>query len=130
MQPLESKSWRAIVVATTVAVSVLTAAAPASANLENNPNAAEFGPVWCPDADLYVESLLLPAPPAELGVGEIVGVARTIWLTTADGEPLVQIFDTAGEGWQDITVWCYWANSTSPTGYAGGDIILNATLRP
>ncbi len=119
-----------LVVATILASVLLFVSAPASADLENSPRAAEFGPVWCPEADLYVETLRLPAPPAELGVGEIVGVARTLWVTTADGDPLIQISDTSGEGWQDITVWCYWGSNTSPTGYAGGDIILNATLRP
>jgi hypothetical protein len=35
-----------------------------------------------------------------------------------------------GKGLDNITVWCFWPDAGSLTGFVGGDVLFNALLRP
>ena len=59
-----------------------------------------------------------------------VGVAKSLYVTGPDGNPLAVLFDRPGAGLDDITVWCFWQDAESPRGFIGGDILFRAHLRP
>lgn len=119
-----------------LAITVATAGLgtlPAQAAVDTNPHAVMFGPVSCPQAGLYFEEVWLPTPQATPGHvldGNVVGVAKSLYLTDSAGNPVFAIFDRPGNGLDKNTVWCFWPFPGSPTGYGGGDILFNANLRP
>ncbi len=61
--------------------------------------------------------------------GKRVGVAKSLYLTDDGGTPLVELWDRTGKGLANITVWCFWPDAGSPTGFIGGDVLFNAHLR-
>lgn len=121
-----------LVLATAILVAGMPAA-PVAADVDANPNAGRLVNVSCPDADLFFESVWVAALASVAGHdldGKVVGAAKSIYATDAEGNRLVEVFDRPGLGLDAITVWCFWQDGESPTGYAGGDILFNARLRP
>ena len=107
-------------------------AAPAIAAVDDNPNAVRIANVSCPDAGMTFEAVWLPSGNSVVGHSpddHLVGVAKSFYATDATGNPLVELFHHPGAGLDSITSWCYWADSESPTGYIGADIVFNANVR-
>jgi hypothetical protein len=114
------------------AVLVCLAAIPALADVDKNPNAQQLVGVSCPDAGLSFETIWVPAGSSVAGhdlEGNIVGVAKSIYLTDPAGVPLVELFHRPGAGLDNVTVWCFWPDPASPTGFIGGDILFRSHLR-
>lgn len=108
-------------------------AVPASAALDSNPNAVELSDVSCVEAGLFFDTIWVATEGSVAGhdlEGKVVGVAKSIYITDSDGTPLAEIFDRPGKGLDKITVWCFWPDAGSPTGFIGGDVLFNAHLRP
>jgi hypothetical protein len=108
-------------------------AVPALAAVDSNPNAQELVGVTCPEADLFFEAIWVASPSSVAGHdvdGNRVGVAKSLYLTDSEGSPVAPLFDRAGQGLDNITVWCFWPDAGSPTGFIGGDVLFNAHLRP
>lgn len=108
-------------------------AVPALGAVDSSPNAVELTSVSCPDADLFFETIWVATESSVAGhdvEGNTVGVAKSIYITDADGSPLVELFDRPGQGLDNITVWCFWPDAGSPTGFIGGDVLFKAHLRP
>lgn len=119
----------------TVALSVAlvgAVAVPALGAVDSNPNAVELTSVSCDGGRLFFETIWVASENSVAGhdlEGNTVGVAKSIYVTDAEGTPLVEIFDRPGKGLDKITVWCFWPDAGSPTGFVGGDILFNAHLR-
>lgn len=108
-------------------------AVPALAAVDSNPNAVELSDVSCPEAGLFFDTIWVATEGSVAGhdlEGNAVGVAKSIYITDSEGNPLAVIFDRPGKGLDNITVWCFWPDAGSPTGFIGGDILFNAHLRP
>jgi hypothetical protein len=108
-------------------------AVPALGAVDSNPNALELTSVSCPDAGLFFETIWVASESSVAGhdlEGNAVGVAKSIYITDDEGTPLVELFDRPGKGLDNITVWCFWPDAGSPTGFIGGDVLFNAHLRP
>jgi hypothetical protein len=108
-------------------------AVPAFASVDSNPNAQELVDVSCPEAGLFFEAIWVASENSVAGhdlEGNTVGVAKSIYVTDDAGNPLVELFHRPGKGLDNITVWCFWPDAGSPTGFIGGDILFNAHLRP
>lgn len=116
------KKTHVLLLAAVVAVLVQ---APAVADLDDNPNALVIGDAICPDLDSEVERLFTPNRRAPVAIGPATtAVAKSQWIVSPDGEPLVLLSDTPGNGLAALTTWCYWSDAASPTGHAGGDILI------
>ncbi len=123
---------RSFVTAALAVALVGAVAVPALGAVDKNPNAAELTSVSCPDAGLFFETIWVASESSVAGHdldGNAVGVAKSIYLTDDTGAPLVEIFDRPGKGLDNITVWCFWPDAGSPTGFIGGDVLFNAHLR-
>jgi hypothetical protein len=108
-------------------------AVPAFASVDSNPNAQELVDVSCPEAGLFFEAIWVASENSVAGhdlEGNTVGVAKSVYVTDDAGNPLVELFHRPGKGLDNITVWCFWPDAGSPTGFIGGDILFNAHLRP
>lgn len=110
-------------------------AVPALGAVDKNPNATELTSVSCPDAGLFFEVIWVASESSVAGhdlEGNVVGVAKSIYITDSEGNPVPEgeIFDRPGKGLDNITVWCFWPDAGSPTGFIGGDILFNAHFRP
>ena len=122
----------------TVALSVVlvgVVAVPALGAVDSNPNASELVDVSCPDAGLFFETIWVASQSSVAGhdlEGNTVGVAKSLYITDPEGNPVPdgEIFHRPGKGLDNITVWCFWPDAGSPTGFIGGDILFNAHLRP
>lgn len=102
----------------------------ASGGPANNPNALVVPDVECPEAGLSFDVVVTPTLDAPVGIGDgFAGVATSQWVTTSDGTPLFELADVPGRGLDGITVWCFWPEPSSPTGFVGGDILLRRTMR-
>ena len=121
---------------TTVALSAVLAAVlavPALGAVDSNPNASELVDVTCPDAGLFFETIWVASQNSVAGhdlEGNTVGVAKSLYITDSEGDPLAEIFHRPGKGLDNVTVWCFWPDAGSPTGFIGGDVLFNAHLRP
>lgn len=107
-------------------------AVPALGGVDSNPNAHELVGVTCPDASLFFEAIWVASQNSVAGhdlEGNTVGVAKSLYLTDSDGDPVAEIFHRPGKGLDNITVWCFWPDAASPTGFIGGDILFNAHSR-
>lgn len=107
-------------------------AVPALGAVDSNPNAEELTSVSCPDAGLSFETIWVASENSVAGhdlEGNTVGVAKSIYFTDTEGTPLVELFHRPGKGLDRVTVWCFWPDAGSPTGFIGGDILFNAHLR-
>lgn len=108
------------------------AAVPAWAGVDQNPNAQELTDVICPDAGLSFRTIWVASASSVAGhdlEGNLVGVAKSIYVTDGAGNPLAEIFDRPGGGLDSVTVWCFWPDAGSPTGFIGGDVLFRAHLR-
>jgi len=108
-------------------------AVPALGAVDSNPNASQLVEVSCPDAGLFFEAIWVASQNTVAGhdlEGNTVGVAKSLYITDSEGNPLVEIFDRPGKGLDNTTVWCFWPDAGSPTGFIGGDVLFNAHLRP
>lgn len=108
-------------------------AVPALAKVDSNPNAAELADVTCPEAGLFFEAIWVASPNSLAGhdlEGNTVGVAKSLYFTDSEGNPGMEIFHRPGKGLDSVTVWCFWPDAGSPTGFVGGDVLFNAPLRP
>jgi hypothetical protein len=120
----------------TVALCVALAgwvAVPALATVDRSPNAQQLVAVSCPDAGLSFETIWVASASSVAGhdlEGNTVGVAKSLYITDSDGTAQVELFHRPGRGLDDVTVWCFWPDGESPTGFIGGDILFNARLRP
>lgn len=106
-------------------------AVPALGAVDNNPNASELTSVSC-DNGLFFETIWVASENSLAGHDletNAVGVAKSLYLTNDAGIPLAEIFDRPGKGLANITVWCFWPDAGSPTGFIGGDVLFNAHLR-
>ncbi len=107
-------------------------AIPAFASVDQNPNAVELTSVTCPDAELFFGTIWIGSESSPAGhdlEGNIVGVAKSLYITDPDGNPIAAGFDRPGKGLDAVTVWCFWPDGGSPTGFVGGDILFKAPLR-
>ncbi len=108
-------------------------AVPALGAVDSNPNAQELTSVSCPDADLFFETIWVASQSSVAGhdlEGNAVGVAKSLYITDDTGTMrLVELFDRPGKGLDNITVWCFWPDAGSPTGFIGGDVLFKAHLR-
>lgn len=107
-------------------------AVPAVAAVDKNPNAQELVEVNCPEAGLLFEAIWVASSSSVAGhdlEGNIVGVAKSLYITDAAGSPLIELFHRPGRGLDNITVWCFWPDPGSPTGFVGGNVLFNAHLR-
>lgn len=107
-------------------------AVPALGAVDSNPNAVELNSVSCDDGRLFFETIWVASGNSVAGhdlEGNTVGVAKSIYITDDEGTPLVELFDRPGKGLDNITVWCFWPDAGSPTGFIGGDVLFNAHLR-
>lgn len=108
-------------------------AVPALGAVDSNPNANELSDVSCPEAGLFFDTIWVATENSIAGhdlEGNSVGVAKSIYITDSEGTPVAEVFDRPGRGLDNITVWCFWPDAGSPTGFIGGDILFNAHLRP
>lgn len=108
-------------------------AVPAVGSVDRNPNAAELVDVNCPDAGLSFETIWVASQSSVAGhdlEGNRVGVAKSLYVTDPDGAPVAELFHRPGAGLDDITVWCFWPDAESPSGFIGGAVLFNAHLRP
>ena len=117
----------------TLLVALLGAlAVPALGAVDSNPNASELTSVSCPDAGLIFETIWIASQSSIAGhdlEGNTVGVAKSLYATDSEGNPLVELFHRPGKGLGSVTVWCFWPDATSPTGFVGGDVLFKASLR-
>jgi hypothetical protein len=107
-------------------------AVPAWGAVDRNPNAFQLIGVSCPEVGLHFETTWVASPSSLAGHdldGNGVGVAKSLYVTTNEGEPVGTLWDRMGKGLKEITVWCYWEDGGSPTGYLGGDVLFNAHQR-
>lgn len=107
-------------------------AVPALGGVDSNPNASQLVGVSCPDASLSFETIWVASPSSLAGhdlEGNTVGVAKSLYITDAEGNPVAGIFDRPGKGLDNITLWCFWPDAGSPTGFVGGDVLFRAHLR-
>jgi hypothetical protein len=106
-------------------------AVPAMGAVDSNPNASELTSVSC-DNDLFFETIWVASQSSVAGhdlEGNRVGVAKSLYITDSEGTPLAELFHRPGKGLANVTVWCFWPDAGSPTGYIGGDVLFNAHLR-
>jgi hypothetical protein len=106
-------------------------AVPALGAVDSNPNASELTSVSC-DNDLFFETIWVASQSSLAGhdlEGNRVGVAKSLYVTDGDGNPMSEIWDRQGKGLANLTVWCFWPDAGSPTGFIGGDVLFNAHLR-
>ena len=106
-------------------------AVPALGAVDSNPNASELTSVSC-DNGLFFETIWVASQSSLAGHDlerKRVGVAKSLYLTDDGGMPLVELWDRQGKGLANITVWCFWPDDGSPTGFIGGDVLFNARLR-
>ncbi len=61
--------------------------------------------------------------------GKAIGVATSIWVTDAAGDPLVELFDRPGRGLERLTFWCFWFDPGFGE-WIGGDILFYDGIRP
>lgn len=112
---------------------VLAGGLPAGADIDHNPNAVYFSVIQCPEIGLVIEAGISPTLQSVTGhdtAGNIVGVATSVYATDAAGNRLFPLFDRPGAGLDANTVWCWWEDDPSPTGYAGGGILFRGPMRP
>jgi len=124
---------RLISVLAATAAMVGLGAAPAAASVDSNPNAYSVGPVTCPGTDVSFE--LIWSPVLESPVGQDLdmgrgGVAKAVYVVLPDGTPVGTVFERPGKGLDKNTVFCYWPEAISPTGFIGADILLHGNNRP
>ncbi len=118
----------------TVAVCVALVGAlavPALGAVDSNPNASELTSVSCNNG-LFFETIWVASQSSLAGhdlEGKSLGVAKSLYLTDNQGTPVAEIWDRQGKGLANITVWCFWPDDESPTGFIGGDVLFNARLR-
>lgn len=108
-------------------------AVPALGAVDSNPNALEESSVSCPAADLFFETIWIASDSSVAGhdlEGNTVGVAKSLYFTDSVGNPVAELFHRPGKGLDNVTVWCFWPDADSPTGFVGGDVLFNANLRP
>lgn len=108
-------------------------AVPAWGAVDRNPDATELIGVSCPEAGLFFESIWVSSQSSVAGHdldAKTVGVAKSLYVTDVEGNPLVELFHRPGKGLDNVTVWCFWPDEGSPTGFVGGDVLFNAQLRP
>ena len=108
-------------------------AVPALGAVDSNPNAQELTSVSCPDAGLFFETIWVASESSVAGhdlEGNSVGVAKSLYFTDSEGNQVAELFHRPGKGLDNITVWCFWPDAGSPTGFVGGDVLFNAHLRP
>lgn len=106
-------------------------AVPALGAVDSNPNAVELTSVSC-DNGLFFETIWVASPSSVPGhdlEGNGVGVAKSIFITDSAGNPIVELFHRPGKGLDNVTVWCFWPDAGSPTGFIGGDVLFRASLR-
>lgn len=119
-----------IVVACIALIGVM--AIPALASVDQSPRAVTLPNVTCPEAELFFEVIWIGSGSSLAGhdlEGNIVGVAKSLYFTDSDGNPFEAAFDRPGKGLDSVTVWCFWPDEGSPTGFVGGDILFKASLR-
>ena len=121
---------RAASVLGVVMLAVMLGAAPAAADIDKNPNAQPFGPAQCEDGRTF-EQLYSPGGI----VGQVsgtneMGTNHRPWLVLADGTQIEPLGPPLSPGLEKLTVFCWWVQEGSPTGYIGGDIIFNGHGRP
>jgi hypothetical protein len=107
-------------------------AVPSLADVDQSPNAVELINVTCPPAGLSFGTIWLPSRSTLAGhdlEDNIVGVVKSLFITDQDGNPIAQLFHRPGKGLDNITVWCFWPDADSPTGFVGGDILFRGPLR-
>lgn len=129
---LSTLSRRAALAAAVAAPILGALPSTALADVTSNPNAIGFGPATCPSTGQTYEALVTPTSTSKPGLvttSHLVGVAKSLAFTSADGVPIIPLFDTVGAGLDERTVWCYWPFTQSPTGFAGGDILFRAAER-
>lgn len=108
-------------------------AAPAGGAVDSNPNAVEISSVSCPEAGLFFDTIWVATENSLAGhdlEGNTVGVAKSVYATDFEGNVVAEILHRPGKGLDNITVWCFWPDAASPTGFIGADILFNAHLRP
>lgn len=108
-------------------------AVPALGAVDSNPNASELADVSCPEAGLFFETIWVATESSVAGhdiEANTVGVAKSLYITDSAGNRVAEIFDRPGKGLDNITVWCFWPDAGSPTGFIGADVLFNAHLRP
>jgi len=119
----------------TIALSVALVAAlavPALGAVDRNPNASELNSVSCDDGRLFFETIWVASQSSVAGHdldGKAVGVAKSLYITDDEGMPQVELFHRPGMGLDNVTVWCFWPDAGSPTGFIGGDVLFKAHLR-
>jgi len=107
-------------------------AVPALGAVDSNPNASELTSVSCDDGRLFFETIWVASQSSVAGhdlEGNTVGVAKSLYITDDLGMPQVELFHRPGRGLDNTTVWCFWPDAGSPTGFIGGDVLFNARLR-
>jgi hypothetical protein len=122
---------RRLLVSLLLSVGILVVPAAASGGPGNNPNALLVPDVECPETGLSFDVVVTPTLHAPVGIGDtFAGVATSQWVTTSDGTPLFELADVPGRGLDGITVWCFWPEPSSPTGFVGSDVLFRRTMRP
>lgn len=113
-----------------VLVASLMGLAPAAADIDSNPNASEFGPAQCEDGS-YFDNLWTPGGVVGQQVGtNAMGTNHLVWFSNEDGDKLVPLGKPLSPGLEKVTIFCWWEDANSPTGWLGGDIIFNGHGRP
>ncbi len=121
---------RAASVLGVVLVAVMLGAAPAAADIDQSPNAAPFGPAQCEDGR-YLENLYTPGGIVGQQIGtNFMGTSHLAWLALSDGTKVEPLGRPLSPGLEKLTVFCWWADEGSPTGYIGGDILFSGHGRP
>lgn len=121
-----------VIVALSIAL-IGTGAVPAWGAVDRNPNAVALVDVSCPEANLSFETIWVAAESSVVGhdlEGNTVGVAKSLYLTDSEGNVVAEIFARPGKGLEKVTVWCFWPDEGSPTGFIGGSVLFQAHLRP
>ena len=105
-------------------VAVMLGAAPAAADIDRSPNANPFGPAECEDGQIF-ENLYSPGGIVGQQIGtNVMGTNHLAWLALSDGTKIAPLGSPLSPGLAKLTVFCWWAEAGSPTGYIGGDILL------
>lgn len=113
-----------------VLLAVMLGAAPAAADIDQSPNANPFGPAWCEDGR-SLDNLYTPGGIVGQQVGtNVMGTNHRAWLVTPDGTKIQPLGPPLSPGLDRLTVFCWWVEDDSPTGYLGGDILFNGHGRP
>lgn len=123
---------RPTLVVAVLCIALVGVARPSYAGVDQNPNAFELTNVACPEAGLAFDTIWIASEGSLAGHdldSNVVGVAKSLFVTDSEGNPIGQILSRPGRGLDNVTVWCFWPDAGSPTGFVGGDVLFRAHLR-